>query len=82
MVRTGAAELYQLAAVVVDEVQNVQLAKMCLFGERRLYDSDKMIPYFEEKFPQKKLGRPDELPSVCVACPQLCVAFCFSALCC
>lgn len=23
-----------------------------------------MIPYFEEKFPQKKLGRPDELPNV------------------
>ena len=41
-----------------------------LAGERRLYDSDKMIPYFEEKFPQKKLGRPDELPSVCVACPE------------
>jgi hypothetical protein len=23
-----------------------------------------MIPYFEDKFPQKKLGKPDELPKV------------------
>ena len=45
---------------------NCKHANLCLAGERRLYDSDKMIPYFEEKFPQKKLGRPDELPSVCV----------------
>ena len=51
--------------------RNAQHAKLCLVGECRLYDSDKMIPYFEEKFPQKKLGRPDELPSVCVACPHI-----------
>ena len=33
---------------------------------RRLHDSDMMIPYFEDKFPQKKLGKPDELPKVYV----------------
>lgn len=68
MVRTGTAELHQLAAVVVDELRKAEPLELCLVGERRLYDSDKMIPYFEEKFPQKKLGRPDELPSVYVAC--------------
>lgn len=33
---------------------------------RRLHDSDMMIPYFEDKFPQKKLGKPNELPKVYV----------------
>ena len=25
------------------------------------YDSDKIIPYLEDKFPEPKLGKPDEL---------------------
>ena len=60
----------------------VEHTKPCSAVKRRLYDSDKMIPYFEEKFPQKKLGRPDELPSVCVAlpCNTNSFDFCLSAL--
>ena len=30
-----------------------------------LYDSDKMVPYLEDKYPdKKKLGKPDECPQV------------------
>lgn len=30
-----------------------------------LYDSDKMAPYLEDKFPDtKKLGKPDDLPQM------------------
>lgn len=30
-----------------------------------LYDSDKMAPYLEDKFPDlKKIGKPDECPQV------------------
>lgn len=30
-----------------------------------LYDSDKMVPYLEDKFPDlKKTGKPDECPQV------------------
>ncbi|BDA49848.1 Glutathione S-transferase DHAR2 [Coccomyxa sp. Obi] len=29
-----------------------------------LHDSDMMVPYLEDKFPQRKLGKPDELPQV------------------
>jgi len=29
-----------------------------------MYDSDKMIPYFEDKFPERKLGKPDEVSQV------------------
>lgn len=32
-----------------------------------LYDSDKMVPYLEDKFPDlKKTGKPDECPQVWV----------------
>lgn len=29
-----------------------------------LYDSDKIVPYLEDKFPERKLGKPDEVPQV------------------
>ena len=28
------------------------------------YDSDKIIPYLEDKFPEPALGKPDELPQM------------------
>lgn len=29
-----------------------------------LYDSDKMVPYLEDKYPDPKLGKPDDAPDV------------------
>ena len=29
-----------------------------------IHDSDKMVPYLEDKFPEHKLGKPDDAPPV------------------
>ena len=46
------------------QVSCVQV-KMCKGGVRTMQTwCRRMIPYFEDKFPHRKLGKPDEVPQV------------------